>query len=162
MRTGGNASLPAWLLLDLSGPRRWRDVPVNRDFTGGLSETPKGEIKLSDSKKKLDQQEKLHTARLPQKNAEPPPAAECAKHEEEVLDEALESTFPASDPIAEAAPKCTPEQLEVLEVEEEITEHEEFLLDEALELTFPASDPIAVPDPDTVARIIAHHHHMHR
>jgi hypothetical protein len=98
--------------------------------------------------------EKLPTAPLPQKNAAQVPTGTPAKREEELLDTALESTFPASDPIAETAVSSTPEQRTILEVEEEIVEHEEFLLDEALNMTFPASDPIAIPDAETVSKAI--------
>lgn len=101
---------------------------------------------------------KLPTAPLPHKNAVQPSTGEAANHEEELLDTALESTFPASDPIAETEVKRTPEQEAALQVEEEIVEHEEFLLDEALEMTFPASDPIAIPDPETVAKAVHQQH----
>jgi hypothetical protein len=101
---------------------------------------------------------KLPTAPLPQKNAAQAPRGDAATHEEELLDTALESTFPASDPIAETEVKRTPEQEAKLQVEEEIVEHEEFLLDEALEMTFPASDPIAIPDSVTVSKAVHQHH----
>jgi len=58
-----------------------------------------------------------------------------ARHEEKLLDRALENTFPASDPVAELPQSAT------------LTEKErakEELLDDALELTFPASDPTAI------------------
>jgi len=55
---------------------------------------------------------------------------------EDLLDDALEHTFPASDPIAE---RPAPDQ--PLDPEEQAQED---LLDCAVELTFPASDPIAV------------------
>jgi hypothetical protein len=111
-------------------------------------------INLSRPKKDPNLPEKLPTAPLPQKNAAQVPTGEPAKREEELLDTALDSTFPASDPIAETAVSYTPEQQAMLDVEEEIIEHEEFLLDEALGMTFPASDPIAIPDAETVSKAI--------
>lgn len=81
---------------------------------------------------------------------------QTSKHEEQLLDTALEATFPASDPIAETPPK--PQQEAETMMEEEVVEHEEFLLDEALEMTFPASDPIAVPDLRTLSKIVLAHH----
>lgn len=105
----------------------------------------------------LNEQEKLPTAPLPQKNATPVATPETSKHEEQLLDTALESTFPASDPVAETT-MCSPEQEAELVIEEEVIEHEQFLLDEALELTFPASDPIAIPDLQTVSKIILQQH----
>lgn len=55
---------------------------------------------------------------------------------EDLLDAALEDTFPASDPIAEQPAPGQP-----LSDEEQAQED---MLDCAVELTFPASDPIAV------------------
>lgn len=115
----------------------------------------------TDPKKDVDQQEKVAKAPLPQKNAESPPVGQHAQHEEHLLDDALESTFPASDPVAEKAVKNTPEQEAMLAIDEEIVEHEEYLLDEALWMTFPASDPIAIPDPETVARAVSRQEHGH-
>ncbi|MNR79372.1 hypothetical protein D3C72_100790 [compost metagenome] len=56
-------------------------------------------------------------------------------HEEELLDEALDQTFPASDPVAEIPADSTPSEQE---------QAKDVLLDEALDQTFPASDPISV------------------
>ena len=114
---------------------------------------------MTDPKKDIDQQEKIATAPLPQKNAESPPVGKSAQHEENLLDDALEATFPASDRVAEKPVKGTPKQEAMLAIDEEIVEHEEFLLDEALWMTFPASDPIAIPDPDTVARTVSRQEH---
>jgi hypothetical protein len=58
-------------------------------------------------------------------------------HAERLLDEALEETFPASDPIAAHLAEESSDAL----VEQQHVERE---LDIALELTFPASDPIAI------------------
>lgn len=116
---------------------------------------------MADPKKDINQQGKVATAPLPQKNAESPPMGNEAQHEENLLDSALKSTFPASDPVAEKPVVSAPEQEAALAVEAEIIEHEEFLLDEALWMTFPASDPIAIPDPETVARAVSHLEHRH-
>ena len=56
-------------------------------------------------------------------------------HGEELLDDALEATFPASDPVAEIAHDSEPSQQE---------KAKDVLLDTALDLSFPASDPISV------------------
>lgn len=56
-------------------------------------------------------------------------------HGEELLDDALEATFPASDPVAEIATDSEPTQQE---------KAKDVLLDKALDLSFPASDPISV------------------
>jgi hypothetical protein len=124
------------------------------DTPGVLQKQHVRRINLSHPKKDRHPQEKLPTAPLPQKNAAQAPLGETARREEEMLDTALESTFPASDPIAETEAKTTPEQQAILKLEEEIVEHEEFLLDEALEMTFPASDPIAIPDLQTVSKAV--------
>jgi hypothetical protein len=124
------------------------------DAPGVLQKQHERRINLSHPEKDRNLQEKLPTAPLPQKNAVQAPTGETAKREEELLDTALESTFPASDPIAETEAKTTPEQQAILEVEEEIVAHEEFLLDEALEMTFPASDPIAIPDSETLSKAV--------
>jgi hypothetical protein len=100
---------------------------------------------LSSHQKDADQKDKLATAPLPQKNAVSRPASEASKHREHLRDEALEETFPASDPASESP----------VEFADELSEderHEECLLDEALEETFPASDPIAVYGPDKVGK----------
>lgn len=111
--------------------------------------------------KNLDQHQKLSKAPLPQKNAMQPPSGKTAEHEheEELLDDALESTFPASDPVAEKPEKATADENALPRIEEEIEEHEEYLLDEALEMTFPASDPIAVPDLGIVEKIVSQKRH---
>lgn len=56
-------------------------------------------------------------------------------HDEELLDDALEATFPASDPVAEMPHDSEPSKQEKAKDE---------LLDTALDLSFPASDPISV------------------
>ena len=56
------------------------------------------------------------------------PQAVVARHIEELLDEALEETFPASDPIAVHVTLPAIDDA----------------LDEALDETFPASDPVAI------------------
>lgn len=109
---------------------------------------------MSHLNKDRNHEQKLPTAPLPQKNTEQAPIGEASNREEELLDTALKSTFPASDPIAETAVKSTPEEGGILAVEEVIVQHEEFLLDEALEMTFPASDPIAIPDSETVSKAV--------
>lgn len=60
---------------------------------------------------------------------------ETAKHGEKLLDDALASTFPASDPFVEKpqAAELTPKE-----------KIKEALLDDALEFSFPASDPISI------------------
>lgn len=64
------------------------------------------------------------------------------KREEARIDEAIELTFPASDPVAEL-PATAPS-----EKKEACNDNEEILLDDAIEMTFPASDPIAVTPVD--------------
>jgi transposase len=66
----------------------------------------------------------------------PVPASQAGQsHVEELTDEAIEESFPASDPPA----------LSAVELAERVSnELLEQLLDEALRETFPASDPIAV------------------
>ncbi len=61
------------------------------------------------------------------------------EHDEALLDEAVDQTFPASDPLAElpATHGYTPYV--------HGADEEEDSLDEAIEMTFPASDPIAIP-----------------
>lgn len=56
-------------------------------------------------------------------------------HDEELLDDALGATFPASDPVAEMPHDSEPSKQEKAKDE---------LLDTALDLSFPASDPISV------------------
>jgi hypothetical protein len=64
--------------------------------------------------------------------------SEAAERQESLIDEAVEQSFPASDPPAELpqSARCP----EGMDCESE----EEAQLDDAIELTFPASDPIAV------------------
>jgi hypothetical protein len=64
-------------------------------------------------------------------------SADTVQREEALLDEAIEQTFPASDPIAELP--ASPESEKTAQCKDE----DEALLDEAIEETFPASDPIA-------------------
>lgn len=61
------------------------------------------------------------------------PAAQS--HDEQLLDDALKDTFPASDPIAEPSPQ---EGFSARRMAKEV------LLDEGIEMTFPASDPVSV------------------
>lgn len=65
---------------------------------------------------------------------------------EKELDSALENTFPASDPIAEAQPKKTKrgETAKSAEDDAGLSHESEELLDDAVSMTFPASDPISV------------------
>ena len=56
------------------------------------------------------------------------PPTVVARHIEDLLDEALEETFPASDPIAVHIGQPPFDEA----------------LDEALDETFPASDPVAI------------------
>lgn len=62
------------------------------------------------------------------------------------LDNALEGTFPASDPVAEVQPKVKKRGEKGAGAADEgtIGEEGEELLDDAVSMTFPASDPIAV------------------
>ncbi|WP_076592721.1 hypothetical protein [Herminiimonas arsenitoxidans] len=62
-------------------------------------------------------------------------ASESHSREERQLDDALEQTFPASDPVAEMPTETAASEGEVAK---------ETLLDIAIEMTFPASDPISV------------------
>ena len=64
------------------------------------------------------------------------------QREENLLDEALIQTFPASDPVAEMPVSCDSEKNLV----DDAMEH---LLDEAISMTFPASDPIAINSGNT-------------
>jgi hypothetical protein len=74
-------------------------------------------------------------------------SGDAVKREESLIDEAVELTFPASDPVAELPASAESEKAA------QCHDCQEDLLDEAVELTFPASDPIAVPSitkvPDT-------------
>lgn len=65
-----------------------------------------------------------------------------AQREEFLLDEAIEQSFPASDPTAELPASAVPEKMT------QPSDEDEMLLDDAIELTFPASDPIAVTPHD--------------
>lgn len=67
------------------------------------------------------------------------------QREESLLDDAIEQTFPASDPTADLP--ASPASVKTAWC---IDEDEE-LLDEAIEMTFPASDPIAVTPHDKLA-----------
>lgn len=58
---------------------------------------------------------------------------------EALLDEAVDESFPASDPVAEMPSKQGSQQYGAG------TDEEEESLDHAIEMTFPASDPIAIP-----------------
>ncbi len=58
-----------------------------------------------------------------------------AEREEASLDNAVEATFPASDPIAEVPASATSAK---------VIDSEDAELDKAIEMTFPASDPVAV------------------
>lgn len=71
-------------------------------------------------------------------------------HTDERLDEALEESFPASDPPSQTEPgnaRIDDDPAEDAETEAE--EHEEERVDEALEETFPASDPPSHSDPNS-------------
>jgi len=62
-----------------------------------------------------------------------------ADHEEKLIDEAVDETFPASDPISPDAGK---------DVARRVPEDEqEADLDDALDDTFPASDPVSITTP---------------
>jgi hypothetical protein len=65
----------------------------------------------------------------------PPKAVDEAVHDEHLLDNALDDTFPASDPVAELPAPADLTEKEMIKEE---------LLDDALELTFPASDPLSI------------------
>lgn len=58
-----------------------------------------------------------------------------ARHEEALLDAAVENTFPASDPVAELPAAASSAK---------VIDSEDRQLDKAIEMTFPASDPVAV------------------
>lgn len=60
---------------------------------------------------------------------------DCETREDALLDEAIELSFPASDPIAEL-PHAAATTF--------VRDSQEAMLDAAIELTFPASDPIAI------------------
>jgi hypothetical protein len=113
---------------------------------------------MAHPKNDASRRDKSAGAALPQKNAVPSVNGETA-HEESLLDEALEETFPASDPVELQAEPKRASHKEAGQTQEDAAEHEERLLDEALEETFPASDPIAVPDSATVARTVSRQRH---
>jgi hypothetical protein len=89
---------------------------------------------ISERNKELKMVNSKHSANIkPSPTEDEKPTADS--HDEQLLDSALNQTFPASDPVAE------------LPVEVPVTEEEkaeESLLDGAIEMSFPASDPIAV------------------
>ncbi len=60
-------------------------------------------------------------------------ADDFERREDALLDEAIELSFPASDPPAELPHSATV-----------VRDSQEAMLDAAIELTFPASDPIAI------------------
>ena len=62
-------------------------------------------------------------------------ADDCERREDALLDDAIELSFPASDPIAEL-PHTAASMM--------VCDSQEALLDAAIELTFPASDPVAI------------------
>lgn len=62
-------------------------------------------------------------------------AGDCVQRQDAWLDEAIELSFPASDPVAELPQVPAPVPTR---------DSQEALLDEAIALSFPASDPIAV------------------
>lgn len=68
------------------------------------------------------------------------------EHQEALLDEAIEETFPASDPVAEHPEPLSSQQHVAVPNDEE-----EESLDDAIEMTFPASDPIAIPSSEELS-----------
>ncbi|MBF8178169.1 hypothetical protein [Herminiimonas contaminans] len=76
-----------------------------------------------------------HSSKAKQAVAGKPSDVTMHTHDEELLDDALEATFPASDPVAEMPHDSEPSKQEKAKDE---------LLDTALDLSFPASDPISV------------------
>ncbi|MAM72318.1 hypothetical protein [Tistrella mobilis] len=71
-------------------------------------------------------------------------------HDDARLDEALEESFPASDPPAQTEPgNAHVDDTPAEDAETEAEEHEEERVDEALEETFPASDPPSHSDPNS-------------
>lgn len=72
---------------------------------------------------------------------------EDAPHVEELLDEALEESFPASDPAEVTLPleeRGPARSAKPVAAKAAGKSHDEALLDEALDESFPASDPVAV------------------
>ncbi len=74
------------------------------------------------------------------KAGQPRPGHAARDHEEALLDEAVDESFPASDPIADlpAAHLDCPSSPG--------DDAKEDLLDDAIAMTFPASDPVAIPN----------------
>lgn len=70
------------------------------------------------------------------------PEGKKARHQEDVLDEAIDETFPASDPISPDSGKHPTRRKKPSR--EDSVEHK---LDEALDDTFPASDPVSINSP---------------
>lgn len=70
-----------------------------------------------------------------EKNAHQAHRAAHAEREEALLDDAVEASFPASDPVAEVPAAATSTK---------VIDSEDAELDKAIEMTFPASDPVAV------------------
>lgn len=68
------------------------------------------------------------------------------EHQEALLDEAIEESFPASDPIAEHPEPPSSQRHSAAPSDEE-----EESLDDAIEMTFPASDPIAIPSSEELS-----------
>lgn len=60
-------------------------------------------------------------------------------HQERLIDEAVDETFPASDPISPDTGKGVNKQIPEDELEAD--------LDDALDDTFPASDPVSIATP---------------
>jgi len=67
---------------------------------------------------------------------------QAQEHQEDILDEAIEETFPASDPIS---PDSGKDPVGKKKAGQEDAQEEE--LDDALEDTFPASDPVSISVP---------------
>ena len=67
---------------------------------------------------------------------------------EEALDNALEESFPASDPDSVSPDKSSPAKAPPAEhgktAEQKPDEHKEQTLDEGVEESFPASDPVSI------------------
>jgi hypothetical protein len=76
-----------------------------------------------------------HRSKVKPAVAGKPSDVDTHTHDEELLDDALDQTFPASDPVAEMPTDNEPSKQEKAKDE---------LLDQALDLSFPASDPISV------------------
>lgn len=76
------------------------------------------------------------------RSEKPPKQEQDQEHKENMLDEAIEETFPASDPISPDTGKDPVGKKKAGQKEAQEAE-----LDEALEDTFPASDPVAISTP---------------